>query len=339
MDLCTLTTVLLLALPACSRPHQIDEEYAASVVKHELSLQGSVTAKEMHDGYSGAKLFLASSDSQKFVIKFGSSGREIYNSTVASDGGYGPKVYFADPSKSIMIMEFLPGKITLEDLQSDQLYIALAHLLQKIHQGMPLKGGSDVPRFIRQQIEKNKSSPLPIAKMEEIFTQILATLQPHLTKAPCHNDLWSGNLMYNENKCKAIDWADAGESDPFYDVACVVNEIAFQNPLHENLLFRTYLGHTPSSAESAKLYLMKQVVWIKWICNTFKFFTSEDLQKYESLSAPPFTELRKAIMEGRFKENTPTNRLINLKSMCIFLFQNVESQEFKDAVHVLNSVH
>ncbi len=142
--------------------------------------------------------------------------------------------------------------------------------------------------------------------------------------------------MYLGNECKAIDWADAGESDPYYDVACVANEMAFHDPLHENLLFSTYLGHKPSPAELAKLYLMKQVVWLKWICNDLENLNSRDLQKYDSIKEVPIAELLKRLIEGSFKLDTSANRLIFLKAEFTLLLQNAESPEFKNAVQVLS---
>lgn len=112
--------------------HTIDEEYAALVVKSELSLTGSVSAQALMGGYSGAKLFAVISDTQKYVIRFSADNvsqevrqREIYNFKVASDEGYGPHVYYTDPFRGILIMEYLSSKIiTTQDLQLDQFYVA-----------------------------------------------------------------------------------------------------------------------------------------------------------------------------------------------------------------------
>ena len=332
----TWTAAVLLLLCSCGG-HRIDETYASAVVKHELSIPGDVTAEKIHGGYSGSLIFLAKSGDKTYVIKFfkGRPEREIYNSQVASNGGYGPKVYYASPSEGIMIMEFLPGKITFQGTQSDKLYIALAHLLQKIHQGQPFKGESSVARFITTQIQKKKSSFLPMVQIEQIFTTILEALHPHLSVAPCHNDLWRGNLIFIGNECKAIDYGDAGQGDPYYDVACVVNNIAFLDPHREELLFSTYLGHKPSAVEKAKLYLMKQVVWIKWICNDIARLSPEHLAQYDSVESIPSADLFKGGFEGRFELSNPMNRLINVKAMLTLLLENTASEEFANALQVL----
>ncbi len=331
-----LVCLLLLLVCACSGP-RIDERYAATVVKQELSLPTNVTAKELHGGYSWAKLFVATDGSNQYVIKFieGSAEREIYNSKVASDEGAGPKVYFADVPKGILIMEFLPGKITWQELQSDQLDLSLAHLLQTIHRGRPFIGGFDAPHMIVNQIQKHESF-LPIARLGKIFERLQKTLTPHLVTTPCHNDLSPRNILLVGNQCKAIDYADAGQSDPYYDVASAVISVAFLNPARENLLFSTYLGHTPSSTEKAKLYLMKQVVWINWICNDVRNLPPEYLQKYDSVEMIPLSDYYKESVEGRFDLGNPTNRFMDLKIKLNILFANADSQEFATAVQLLS---
>ncbi len=330
------TVAVLLILCSCNG-HRIDETYASAVVKHDLSIPGDVTAEKIHGGYSGASLFLAKSGDKTYVVKFfqGHSEREIYNSQVASNAGYGPKVYYANPSEGVMIMEFLSGKITFQDTQSDRLYIALAHLLQKIHQGPAFKGGSKVVQFITTQIQKKKSNFPPMVQIEQALTTILEALRPHLSLAPCHNDLWRGNLMFIGNECKAIDYGDAGQGDPYYDVACVVNNIAFLDPLREELLFSTYLGHKPSAAEKAKLYLMKQVVWMKWICNDVARLSPEHLAQYDSVESISPPALFKSDFEGRFDLSDPMNRLISVKARLTLLLENTSSEEFANALQLL----
>lgn len=350
---------LLFLLCSCGQP-RIDEKYAATVVKDKLSLSGNVTAQELKGG-SSAKIFLATDGLKKYVVRFighkSQTGREeeIYNSKVASDGGYGPHIYFADSSKAIVIMEYLSGKMISDkelieylaektppdnDWQTEQFYVALANLLQKIHRGQKFKSSGDyVFSEIRERLQRAKrkySDYVPLTKIENIVTVIHKALLPHIiTSVPCHNDLHRANLMFIEKEFKAFDFESASQGDPFFDVATVAASF-FCNPVHEKILFATYLGRQPSAVELAKLYLMKQAVWIKWIFDDLGRLSPESVHQYGTVKVPSLIELAKEVLDGKIDLSKPENKLKLLKARLNQIFESFESQEFKDAVDVLS---
>lgn len=357
--------VLSLVLLGCYLAHKkaprIDEKYAAAVVKDKLSLSGDVLAMDLKGGCSGAQLFKVTSESKKYVARFighkSNEGREeeIYNLKVASDGGYGPQIYFADASRGIVIMEYVSGKtisdmevveylsgkiISYPELPADQFYIALAHLLQKIHNGKAFKGCGDyVFRSIRKGLQTAKPKYnyyIPLTKIEHVVSVIHQALLPHITTAtPCHNDLHKGNLILVENEFKAIDYETAGQGDPYFDVATVAASF-YCKPAHENILFTTYLGRHPSETEKAKLYLMKQAVWIKWFFDDLRRLSPKTVKQFGVIKPLQFAAFAKEVVEGKVDLNKPENKLKVLKSQLNEIFDNFESQEFKNAVDILN---
>ena len=94
----------------------IDEKYAVAVVKDKLSISAPLTAQELKGGLSGAKLFTVTSPSQKYVVRFLSHKtsekrkNEMYALKIASENGYGPRVYFIDNDQGIVIMEYLASQ-------------------------------------------------------------------------------------------------------------------------------------------------------------------------------------------------------------------------------------
>lgn len=337
---------LLCVLSSCHGP-QPDEKLASATVQKELSLSGTVTAQKLHGGLSDSMLFLATDGKKNYVIRFirNSSSKqrnkEIYNLTVASNGGYGPKIYFADPSKGIVIMEYLPGTTPSDkDLKSDRLYVELAHLLQKIHQGPAFKGQYDPFKRIDRSLRRYKtecSAYIPLAKVEQILNRIHHALLPHLTKTPCHNDLHPGNLMFLGNEIKAIDYADAGSDDPYFDIATVAAAPYFDStpPALQKLLLSTYLEHEPSAVEEAKLYLMKQVVFLKWGVDSLDRLTPKDahqyalLKDYGMISVPP--------LGSKFDLDSPEDNVRHMKMLFTLVFENAETREFTAAVNLLST--
>jgi len=327
---------------------RIDEKYAAAMVKDKLSLSGNVSAQKLGGGFGSTLKFLVTDGLKKYSIRFITNRSqqdrewEIYNFKIASDEGYGPQVYFVDLSRGIIIMEYLSDKkISSQDLQSDQFYVALAHLLQKIHHGQAFKDqGYDVFKKISKAIKINEpkySNYVPLAKVQQIITVIHRALLPHLTIAPCHNDLHGGNLIFLGNKFKAIDYGDAGLGDPYFDVATVVASFS-PDVAHEKLLLETYLGRQPSATEAAKLYLMKQVILIKWAFDALYRLRSspEIVHQYGVIKAPAFVDWVRKYFEGKIDLSKSETNLGLLKALLNQVFDNFESQKFHNAVNLVS---
>jgi thiamine kinase-like enzyme len=335
---------LLFLLSSCWAP-RIDEKYAAAVVKDKLSLSGNVSAQKLVSDFSDdTMIFIVTDGTKKYVVRFVEDGfhreNEVCNFEIASNGGPGPQVYFADSSRGIVIMEYLSGKeISHKDLQSDQFYVALANLLKKIHQGKAFKGsGFDVFKKINKDIQVNKpkySDDVPLTRVEDIITIIHQALLPHLTTAPCHNDLHVKNLMLMGTKFKAIDYGDAGPGEPYFDVATVANYFCFE-PAHEKVLLATYLGQQPSEAEEAKLYLMKQVVLIMWVFYNLRRLSPENVHKYGSIKAPSIRDLIMEVLKNSIDLSKSENILKILKALLNQVLDDFESQEFHRAVNLLS---
>jgi thiamine kinase-like enzyme len=351
-----LATVVALALAflryfwPCKSPGVllVDEKYAAKVVRDALSIPGTVSAKKLAGGATDAQLFRVSDDLKEYIVRCKSSTCQesfeqyVYNSKVASDGGYGPQIYFADPARGIVIMEYLPSKISYQNLRTDQWVSAFARFLQKIHQGKEFKNDRyDVFEKITHDLRANKSkceNIIPLAKIEQIVTVIRRALAPHQTTAPTHNDLHMGNLRCWGNECKAIDYENAGPGDPYFDVATIaVSPGFYSNQAQEKVLFATYLGRQPSAVEEARFYLMKQAVLIKWaVCDNLRRLPPEQLEYYGTIKIPSIQDYMGEILEGKLVFGKLETRLKDLKALLKEVFENFESQEFRNAVSLLS---
>ena len=269
-------------------------------------------------------------------------GREIHNMKIAEKGGYGPKIVFADPYRGIVITEYLLAKkITPQDFQKNQIYIELAHLLQKIHQGEPFDNPSFYDPFKWIDHELNTYTAkygtyLPLNRVKEILHVIQEAILPYRTTAPCHNDLNAGNLMFLGQEFKAIDYEDAGPGDPLYDVGTVSADLnSVSDPIHENLFLSTYLGRQPSEKENAIIYLMRQVVYISWAFHAIDRLPSQKIKQYEQTRVPSLKEYSKEQLESKSDLTIPENSLRELKILFNQVLNESLSQEFKNAINIL----
>lgn len=336
--------LLVLTLCSCSK-RPIDENSAIAVAQKALSLQGPVTAQKLAGGFSGAQLFTVTAGTQKYVARFighkpkKAREEEIAKLKIASQAGYGPHIYFADSEQAVIIMEYLDARPISEELsRSEGLYKTLAHLLQKIHRGPPFANTVDIFEFVANQakqveaaVKKEPGAGIPLAELTKILGFIQHDLTPHLISTPCHNDLHPRNLIFLGDAFKVIDLDVAAQSDPYFDVATVA-VFCCDNPASEQTLFSTYLGRQPTETEIAKLYLMKQVVWIRCAL-AFLFIGSSKIGLYATLPVPSYTDFLKS--EAAQRLETPEEQLSFAKTMINHVLANFESPEFSGAEKVL----
>ncbi len=330
--------------------HKIDENYAAKTVKNALALPGTVTAQKLKGGYSGAPLFTVTADSKKYVVRFlehkskEDREQEISCLKTASDGTYGPHIYFADVDHAVIIMEYLPPqRISGEQRDSKELYIALAHLLQKIHRGPKFAKSLNVFDWLEHKLQvvkdilKSKNvKGIPVNKLEEITVTLRKALSPHMTVTPCHNDMNPNNLLFLGDKFKAIDYEFAAQSDPYFDIATIDIYYCLFNPAFEHVLLSTYLEHKPSLQEEAKLHLMKQAAWI-WYALTFLELGSEKIGEYPTMQISSYWDFLQERATGKIGDfENPEHKIKLAKIMINTVIDNFETPEFRNAVNLLS---
>jgi thiamine kinase-like enzyme len=237
-----------------------------------------------------------------------------------------------------MISEYLSGeKVLPQDLQSDQLYVALAHLLQKIHHGKAFKCRSsrwDVFKRIDHDLQACKhkcGAAVPIIEVEQMVAVIRDVLSSYQEIVPCHNDLHAGNLIYFGNEFKAIDYGDAGPGEAYFDVATVAAD-CLEASGHETMLLATYLGREPSAVERSKLYLMEQIVLIKWACDRLRDLSADNLLQYNVVEVPAIEDFFKK----KHDLSKPGACLKCFKCLIKAVLNNAEMQEFRDSVRILS---
>jgi len=358
--------VLVLAASGCwlllrkgSAAPVVDEKYAKEVVEKALSLSCPLAAKRLTGGLTGAQLFRVTGGAREYVVRvapMGTSQQQIEqsfaNMKVASDGGYGPQVYFTDPARGLVIMEYLPDSastLALPELQSERFIGLLVDLLHKIHRGPAFGAVKDVFEllydeqqcpvqmvdFLRAKREKDAgASGIPFARLEQVIQTIKKTSLVRVESVPCHNDLNPGNLRLVGDCFKVIDFDMSGQSNPYFDIATIAI-FAWFDQTSENLLLTKYLEHQPTVQEQACLYLMKQVALL---FSGLAVLTSvpDHGAHYGTLRVPAFREFLAQMFAGKIDLGQPEDRLRFAKAMLEQVLANAKTQEFRDAVKLLS---
>lgn len=214
-------------------------------------------------GLSGATICKVSDGKKTYVVRyFRDKGdtyikREIQAQKIASDGGYGPHVYAYDDKK--IIMSFLEG--SEETIDPATKAFKMAELLKKIHNGPAFGERESLVYQGNRLLARVAMYPKGVDKDKIVSIVNKLAAFPIVNKSPIHGDLNPNNIFFVNGEYKVIDFENAGQDDPFFDVATVII-YNFGDTPYEAEFLKYYLGHIPSKEEIIHLNAMKQAVCI-----------------------------------------------------------------------------
>lgn len=218
---------------------------------------------DLKGGFSGASIYVAESDDKKVIVRFfdhlpSETKTLVRNNVVASEGGYGPKVYYHDEDEGVIVADFIVNtKVDPSTLHPD-----LAILLQKIHSGPDFESRAtmwDYNAHELVELAQKKQSLIHVAEIKSKYDAVVQKILPHRMMKPCHRDLNPGNLIYHKGQFFAIDYDAAGMDDPFIDLAQLVL-FYFPTVESERKFLSLYLGHEADEKDLEKLEDYKNIV-------------------------------------------------------------------------------
>ena len=277
----------------------IDEVEVEHLVENTIKLDEPIKAREIFGGHSGNRLFLASYGKNQYVVRFFKSlseaRKEIICQRIASNSGYGPHLFYSNTDKGYLIMEYIKKDDDKNQITSLERYSALGTALYKMHNGEPFPDeGMHIFERINRDIlllkerKSFESVANQLAKMmKNVEKNNASSLQ---MKAPCHNDLHPGNMIYSNGVYKIVDFGDAIQDDPYFDIATVIVFNCFSSE-QEDVILKEYFGRQITSDEKSKLITMKQAVYICWAARGFlENDKTYDPEKEDKLSNEIFAE-------------------------------------------------
>jgi len=326
----------------------IDKNQVEKIIQKAFSTSEKFNIKEIEEGISGSRIFIASSNEKKYIVRFLFSkaknewSNEIQCLNIASQEGYGPKIYFTDPTEGIIIMEYLENE-DLSPTEYPTKYEALANLLKKIHFGPHFPKSVDIFEKIQKNIElaRSRKNNIPLNKLETILNIIKAAISKHSLITPCHLDLGPTNIRYYNNEFKAIDLETAAQFESYYDVAGLA--ICYcPTTKDESHFLSFYLGRQPTPIEKAKLYLMKQIVLLYGIecirlfpAMTELLFQNPTEISYEKL-ATEFSKCKNNSFDLEYGFKMAKLSVEHITNCLKTVIKNAESNDFKNAINLLN---
>jgi thiamine kinase-like enzyme len=214
-------------------------------------------------GLSGSNLYKVSDGTNSYVIRNIDNRSledrviEIKAQQVASDAGYGPKLIAYDLDKGILLMEYLRPSTTA--MLVDQLPEKLATLLHQIHDGPTFCEGLSIVSQIANRFDQIKQYPSDIDHNRLIAEIAMLKKLKVQKKTATHRDLNPNNFIWQGDSFKVIDFENAAEDDPFFDVA-TVTLFYFHDESSREAFWEAYFKRKLTAEERNHLAQMRKAV-------------------------------------------------------------------------------
>lgn len=297
-----------------------------------------VQVRALKGGFSGDKLFVVSHNDKRIVVRIHQKRKNIKDKKLeyqasknASDLDIGPKVLYVSEKCDLLATEYINAPHPNIEIMTEQWKINyIVDSLLKLHNGPKLANDWSVFEYTRRRMPKNPNDKekLAIAELEKIEA---ALKNNHFPDKPGHNDIQPNNLFIIDNKALLIDWGDAGMSDPFWDLARVSMEFAF-NSEQDSYLLDKYLGKI-TNLDKSRFFIMKQVFLLRaafWLKNTTGSPDKEKLQDIIKIFEANHSPLH-------IHENEKvTWHDLYLHSMELFL-QNSKTDLYQESLNILRT--
>lgn len=192
---------------------------------------------------------------------------------IASDSGAGPKVHYFFEDTGVEIFEWLDGyrQVTFGDVYKEDIFKKIFANLKAFNdikdKEMPLHISLIDQAWDMNRLAKESGYIPPWNDRMEYLLKVIeeAVNFRDFTPAPCHNDFWSNNMMYNESNgdLKIIDYEYASMNDPCADLGTISTINYFTEAMDVEMI-KAYTGGENDEVLMAKTKLYKIVSDIKW---------------------------------------------------------------------------
>lgn len=197
------------------------------------------------------------------------------------------ETFYFDPIHGIKISHYLPNVKEYQECDDPFKIEKVALLLKRFH-GLNLQSKECFYPYQRYlKYKNNVNTPLYDLSMYEESMQV--TSESPCVMCLCHNDLVSGNLLFDDQKTYLIDYEYAANNDPLFDVISFLSENdIFDSNLRERF-YQTYFDDFDDHIRKRLINweIFQDVLWCTWA-----------MMMYESRKESIYLDIAKAKYEA-----------------------------------------
>ncbi|GAB4198635.1 MAG: hypothetical protein OHK0022_18220 [Roseiflexaceae bacterium] len=263
---------------------------------------------------------------------------------IAAAQGIAPRVHYTDAQAGICITDFIASQPVGLALRQPEQQAQLATMLRRLHSGPAFPTQADIFAYLQgiqaQLAGAGVTPPGWVQSYLQQFAAVEAALRPHLTSAPCHNDVNPNNLLFDGERLWLIDWEAAAMNEPMLDLSNLLYWFALE-PAQEAAFLRAYYGTEPDERQRAKLTLMHQVTrcfyTLMFMLLAVQFNQGQLPPVPERDQLPEVREVIRGLGTGTFPINRPEGQLALSLATAKAALAEQQQPAFAEALILLGS--
>ena len=242
------------------------------------------TMQPISGGVSGATILRFEVDSRPYVLRLEPERIALHHRerhfacmTSAAEAGAAPRVYFADATRGVSIMDCIATR-PLAEYPGGPAGLAhgLGALVARVQNSRTFPEMGDFPQVIGAMLAALRASGLFAAHALDRHAEGLARIQAQLpwdsaSLVSTHNDPNPRNILFDGNRLWLIDWELASRNDPLVDIAILSTELAEAPALQETLL-STVFGKPANREMRARLAIIRLLTRLFYGCIVLENF-------------------------------------------------------------------
>ena len=273
--------------------------------------------QELKGGLSGASTNLITIDGVEYIAKLNEATVSLEDMTriyaaikTASQLGIAPHVFCADLEQRVIIMEYI--KVKQQSLREPKYITTFARVIRKMHDEC-----GEYNKYIsifKKAHDNFNSEKLPqavkdchvVADCKNALSAIEEFLHDEGDIRPSHVDLNPGNVIFDGETIKLLDWDSASPQNLYFDLAtCALFYYYYDEDNLCRELLTQYLQRTPDEVEENKYYMMRIFAYMYFGIGFVTIYPNlKPLSDKDCQTLPSFSEMYRIIASGQV---TPEN--------------------------------
>lgn len=306
-------------------------------------------ARRIIGGFSGADVFRLEAEGCAWLLRAPKARDALRDPErwlpclrIAAEAGIAPPLRYADPQTGACITRFVEGRPLAEgfDGPREAMIAALGALARRLHATPPFPRFVDYMDGMADMIGQLRSSALLASEAldEELagydeLDRACRALAPEPVSS--HNDLNPRNILVEDGRLWVVDWEAAFLADRYVDLAALANNTT-RDDAELAVLTHAYFGGPPTEAQSARLFLARQLNHVFYGVAFLSGLAGErpDARLAPEGIAADLREVRLALAQGRFPLDSWDGRVVYGLAHLRAARANLASGRFAEAVRL-----
>lgn len=174
------------------------------------------------------------------------------------------ETFYYDEHSGIKISYYLSEVSEYQECTDPQKIEKVAHLLKRFH-ALDLQSPESFKPYERY-LKYKSNVKYPLYDLSQYEAQMQETCDLNVHQCLCHNDLVSGNLLFDQTKTYLIDYEYAANNDPLFDVISFLSENDIFDSSLRARFYQIYFDELTDAIKKRLLdwEIFQDVLWCTW---------------------------------------------------------------------------